>query len=71
MDADSYRRAINEAKANKIAEAISTPEGRMIMYAAMWFPMEMPLPGETRIEWAQRKAEQLGQEREEFLDEQI
>lgn len=59
------KKEINERKAEEIHNAISTPEGRMILAATMWFPMEIPLIGETKLEWAERKIAQMQYEQYE------
>ena len=52
------KKAINERKAKEIAEAISTPEGRIILEAHMWNPLPRGLDvkksWETELEWAAR-----------------
>jgi hypothetical protein len=56
----------NDERANIIADAISTIDGRTILSAEMWFPMEMPEIGETKLQWAKRKLLQLEDEVEQF-----
>jgi hypothetical protein len=67
------KKQVNERREKEIAEAISTPEGRMILAAKMWFPLEQVydhIAGETELQWAKRKIAQMQKDVEEY-DKQL
>ena len=64
------KKQINEEQADKIAEAISTPEGRIALYVNTWFPFDRyKIYGETEQQRVNRLYSVLQREAQEIEDE--
>lgn len=55
------KKEINDRRANLIADKLSDPIQRKIMYAKMWFPLDRAIfpTNETEEQWADRKIRQI------------